>query len=83
MWDLIYLSFQISVHSTEELSTNNLDAKLKNVVHPFSENKANILFSIVEVVNDQLLSKTDIDVRECRYLHETIENPFYTYPVYH
>ncbi|PZC87249.1 hypothetical protein B5X24_HaOG201485 [Helicoverpa armigera] len=73
---------EISIHSPEELSTNNLDGKLKQIVHTYSENQVGFLFSVVEMENDDQLRMKDVYERQCRYLHEIPEVPFHTYPVY-
>uniref|UniRef100_A0A2A4JGG5 Uncharacterized protein n=1 Tax=Heliothis virescens TaxID=7102 RepID=A0A2A4JGG5_HELVI len=73
---------EISIHSSEELSTNNLDGKLKQLVHTLSENQVGFLFSVVEMENDEQLQRKDVYERQCRYLHEIPDIPLHTYPVY-
>ncbi|XP_063834913.1 degenerin del-1-like [Ostrinia nubilalis] len=78
---LLYDAY-ISVHSPEELSTNNLDFKFKFDVKARSENRVQFLFSMVEMENDPMLLAEGIDVRHCRNLEEVPERKFHTYPVY-
>ncbi|XP_061709501.1 acid-sensing ion channel 2-like [Cydia pomonella] len=72
----------ISVHSPEELSTNNLDNKFKFDVQTREENWVEFLFSLVEMANDPLLKFEELLVRGCRYLEEVPAAALYTYPVY-
>ncbi|XP_050553608.1 uncharacterized protein LOC118262291 [Spodoptera frugiperda] len=73
---------EISIHSPEELSTQFLDGKLKEIVHTFIENHVSFLFSVVEIVNGEQLKTEPIEVRQCRYLHEVPDDLLHTYPVY-
>ncbi|KAJ8733860.1 hypothetical protein PYW07_014411 [Mythimna separata] len=73
---------ELSIHSPEELSTNNHDVKLKHVIRPYSENRAELLFSVVEILNDVQLQRESVEDRGCRYLDEVPEDPLHTYPVY-
>ncbi|XP_048006432.1 sodium channel protein Nach-like [Leguminivora glycinivorella] len=72
---------EISVHSPEELSTNNLDNKFKFAVKTLEANWAEFLFSLVEMATDPLLKFEDTLVRGCRYL-EDVPASLFTYPVY-
>ncbi|XP_063547535.1 acid-sensing ion channel 2-like [Cydia strobilella] len=72
----------ISVHSPEELSTNNLDNKFKFDVKTREQNWVEFLFSLVEMANDPLLKFEELLVRGCRYLEEVPAMALYTYPVY-
>ncbi|KAL0895500.1 hypothetical protein ABMA27_011610 [Loxostege sticticalis] len=78
---LLYDAY-ISVHSPEELSTNNLDIKFRFDVKTRAENRVEFLFSMVEMQNDPVVLTEDIGVRECRVLEEVPEGILHTYPVY-
>ncbi|CAH2099639.1 unnamed protein product [Euphydryas editha] len=73
---------QITIHSTEELSTDILDKKFKFEIITSVENHIDLLFSIIEVDDESLLQNEDISVRRCRYNHEIPKEPLHNYQVY-
>lgn len=75
------LNFQITLHSTEELSTDILDKKFRFEIVTSLENHIDLIFSIIEVDDEVLLHNEDINVRRCRYSHEVLEEPLHTYQV--
>ncbi|XP_059049442.1 pickpocket protein 19-like [Achroia grisella] len=73
---------EVSVHSPEELSTNNLNVKYKFEVMLYLANRVEYLFSLVEIENDPMLQTEGLDVRRCRYHRELPADPLFVYPVY-
>ncbi|XP_075978894.1 pickpocket protein 11-like [Anticarsia gemmatalis] len=73
---------EISIHSSEELSTNNLDVKMKRVLHTYSETHVDWLVSVVEIENDLMLHDEHVEERGCRFLNEIPDKLLHTYPVY-
>ncbi|XP_049888072.1 uncharacterized protein LOC126382297 [Pectinophora gossypiella] len=73
----------VSLHSTEDLSTNYLDLKLKLELRPLLRqyNDVEYIFSLVEFDNDPMLVYDDVYQRRCRYLHEIPDTPFDTYSI--
>ncbi|XP_039745535.1 uncharacterized protein LOC120623547 [Pararge aegeria] len=73
---------QISVHSSEELSTNDLDKKFRFDVNTYVDKVVDYLFSIIEVDNELVLENEHVSTRRCRYNYEIPDLPFHTYQVY-
>ncbi|XP_050352590.1 uncharacterized protein LOC126774953 [Nymphalis io] len=73
---------QVTIHSSEELSTNVLDKKFKIDVKTNTENRIDIDFSIIEVDNENILQYEDIAIRKCRYNYEIPKESLHTYKVY-
>ncbi|XP_031769715.2 acid-sensing ion channel 1-like [Galleria mellonella] len=73
---------EVSVHSPEELSTNQLSIKYKFEVMLYLANRVEYLFSLVETENDPMLQSEDLATRRCRFLTELPKDPLYVYPVY-
>ncbi|CAH2262149.1 jg26806 [Pararge aegeria aegeria] len=72
----------ISVHSSEELSTNDLDKKFRFDVNTYVDKVVDYLFSIIEVDNELVLENEHVSTRRCRYNYEIPDLPFHTYQVY-
>ncbi|XP_045761151.1 uncharacterized protein LOC123864615 [Maniola jurtina] len=73
---------EVSVHSSEELSTEILDSKFKFKVDTYLQEVVDYSFSIVEMHNEPVLEDEDINIRKCRYGHEIPDLPLHTYQVY-
>ncbi|KAL4705247.1 hypothetical protein ACJJTC_010266 [Scirpophaga incertulas] len=73
---------KVSVHSPEELATNELDYTFKFDVKPVSDKSVEYLFSMVEIENDPVLRYESKEVRGCRYLDEIPPGLLHVYPVY-
>nr|XP_026484899.1 uncharacterized protein LOC113392614 [Vanessa tameamea] len=73
---------QVTIHSSEELSTNVLDKKFKLDVKTNRENFIDLVFSIIEVDNENVLQYEDIAIRKCRYNYEIPKEALHTYQLY-
>lgn len=73
--------FQVALHSNEELATNSLGEKFKFQLRLHTANQFNILFSVVEIENEQAIVDETIAERKCRFVNEIPDDMIHTYRV--